>query len=114
VTFPNGMLVEGTAPHWMVALWMMFATTLNVSLAWMKRSLLLAAALGATGGPLAYWAGAALGGLSFAPGYDARALWFLAIGWGVLTPALVLLARRWNGFGAPSSSLVRAGAESPS
>jgi hypothetical protein len=108
VTYPNGMFVDGTAPHWMVALWMMFATTMNLSLRWMKRSLALAAALGAAGGPLSYWAGAELGALSFAPGREVAALAALTIGWGVLTPVLVQLARRWNGFAveaAPSSAL---------
>jgi len=102
VEFPNGMLVEGTAPHWMVALWMLFATTLNVSLAWLRRSLLLAAALGAVGGPLAYLAGAKLGALVFLQ--QDLALAALAFGWGVLTPLLVVLARHHDGF-APAPSL---------
>jgi len=102
VAFPNGTLVEGTAPHWMVALWMVFATTLNVSLAWLRRSLLVAAALGAVGGPLAYLAGAKLGALVFLQ-HD-LALAALALGWGVLTPLLVVLARRHDGF-APAPSL---------
>src|SRR5712692_5607194 len=32
LTFTSGMLLPGVAPHWMLALWMIFATTLNVSL----------------------------------------------------------------------------------
>lgn len=103
VSYPNGMLVAATAPHWMVGLWMMFATTMNLSLRWMKRSLALAAALGATGGPLSYWAGAELGALTFTPGREVAALAALTIGWGVLTPVLVVLARRWNGF-APEAT----------
>ena len=30
-TYSSGTLIAGTAPHWMVALWMLFATTLNLS-----------------------------------------------------------------------------------
>ena len=96
VVFPNGMLVEGTAPHWMIALWMLFATTLNVSLGWLKRSLLLAAAFGAVGGPLAYLAGAKLGALAIPQPVPAIAA--LALGWAVLTPLLLIVARRYDGF----------------
>jgi hypothetical protein len=95
IQYPNGMLIEGTAPVWMIALWMLFATTLNVSLGWLKRSLPLAILFGAIGGPLAYLGGAKLGALVFV--HETTALVALAIGWGVLTPVLLLLARRYDG-----------------
>lgn len=96
ISYPSGTLLAGTAPYWMVALWMLFATTLNVSLAWLKRSALLAALFGAIGGPLAYYGGAKLGALSFlAP---TPALVALALGWGLLTPLLIMLALRFDGF----------------
>jgi hypothetical protein len=104
VEFPNGTIVAGTAPYWMVALWMLFATTLNQSLAWLKRGLPLAAALGAIGGPLAYLGGARLGALVFVE--QSAALAALAVGWAVLTPLLVALARRYDGFArAPALTL---------
>ena len=96
VVYPHGMLVEGTAPHWIVALWMLFAATLNVSLGWLKRSLALAAAFGALGGPLAYLAGAKLGALAMPQPVPATAA--LALGWALLTPLLVIVARRHDGF----------------
>ena len=96
VVFPNGTLVEGTAPHWMIALWMLFATTLNVSLAWLKRNLLLAALFGAVGGPLAYFGGVKLGALAIPQPVPAIAA--LALGWAVLTPLLLIVARRYDGF----------------
>ncbi len=96
VEFPNGMLLAGTAPYWMVALWMLFATTLNVSLSWLKRRLLIAALFGAVGGPLAYYGGAKLGAMVFVE--PATALVALAVGWALLTPLLLQLARRYNGF----------------
>ena len=96
VQFPNGMLLPGTAPHWMIALWMLFATTLNVSLGWLKRSLALAAGFGAVGGPLAYLAGAKLGALALPEPVPAIAA--LALGWAVLTPLLLIVARRYDGF----------------
>lgn len=91
IRYPNGVLIEGAAPHWIVAMWMLFATTLNVSLAWLRRNLPLAAVFGALGGPLAYLGGAKLGALTFAA-QDA-ALVALALGWAVLTPLLLRLAR---------------------
>lgn len=109
VEFPNGTIVAGAAPYWMVALWMLFATTLNLSLAWLKRNLLLAAALGAIGGPLAYLAGARLGALVFVE--QNAALGALAVGWALLTPLLVALARRYDGVArapAPTLETVRA------
>ncbi|UCH53252.1 MAG: DUF2878 domain-containing protein [Pseudomonadota bacterium] len=99
IEFPNGMLIERTAPYWMVALWMLFATTLNVSLAWLKPRLLVGALFGAVGGPLAYFGGAKLGGLVFND--QTAALTTLAIGWALLTPLLLLLARRYDGFAQP-------------
>lgn len=91
IRYPSGVLIEGTAPYWIVAMWMLFATTLNVSLAWLRRNLPLAAVFGALGGPLAYLGGAKLGALSF--GAQEAALVALALGWAALTPLLLRLAR---------------------
>lgn len=96
VAFPSGILIPGMAPHWMVALWLLFATTLNVSLGWLKRKPLLAVVFGAVGGPLAYFGGAKLGALSFID--MTPALIALAIGWALITPLLVQLAKRFDGF----------------
>jgi hypothetical protein len=93
--FHDGVLLNGTAPLWMVAQWMMFATTLNQSLAWLKPRLRLAAALAAVGSPLSYLAGERFGAIVLLE-RDA-ALIALAAGWAVLAPLLLHLARRWNG-----------------
>jgi len=98
--FTGGVLIAGTAPLWMVAQWMMFATTLNLSLAWMKNRLALAAALAAVGSPFSYMAGEKLGAIQL-PDRDA-AIIALAIGWALLAPLLLWLARRWNGCNAPA------------
>ncbi|EYC50941.1 hypothetical protein AZ34_07555 [Hylemonella gracilis str. Niagara R] len=98
VQFTNGVLIEGTAAYWMVALWVLFGMTLNVSLAWLKQHLLGAAILGAVGGPLAYLAGARLGALSLPD--NNLALPLLAIGWALITPLLCLIARRHDGYRA--------------
>lgn len=103
IRYPNGMLIENTAPLWIVALWMLFATTLNVSLAWLKNRLWLAIAFGAIGGPMAYLGGEKLGALELVE--PTAALVALAIGWAVLTPALLQLARRFDGFVNPRDAL---------
>jgi hypothetical protein len=95
----SGLLIEGTAPMWMVALWALFATTLNVSMRALRPRLVLAALLGAVGGPLAYYGGARLGALELvSPG---AALAAIGIGWAVLTPLLFTAARRWDGYARP-------------
>lgn len=106
IGYPSGSLVEGVAPPWIVVLWMLFATTLNVSLGWLKRSMLLAAAFGALGGPLAYLAGAKLGALELTVQHAALAA--LAIGWAVITPLLLQIARRWDGHRSPASADIAA------
>ncbi len=110
LVYPSGMLIDGTAPYWIVALWIAFATTLNVSLRWLKGRLVLAAALGAIAGPLAYFGGAKLGGVTFVD--PAAGLTALAAGWAVMMPLLMVLSNRLDGFGesqlqAPASAVAR-------
>lgn len=96
VRFDTGLLMSGVAPFWMVALWALFATTLNVSLRWLHGRVALAAALGAAGGPAAYYAGAQLGALALVA--TGAGLAAVAFGWAVLTPALLGAARRLDGY----------------
>ena len=95
ISFSSGTLINGLAPPWMLALWALFAITLNVSLAWLKGRWFVAALLGAVSGPLSYWAGARLGALSFAE--PRAALIALSAGWAIMTPLLVAAAQRFNG-----------------
>jgi hypothetical protein len=72
------------APLWISVMWMSFSTTFNESLAWLRQHYITALVLGALFGPLAYWAGAALGGLQWlqspATGYTVLACaWALAL-----------------------------------
>ena len=77
------------APGWIIGIWLAFALTLNHSLAFLKGRYPLAAAMGAIGGPLAYWgASRGLGAVQF----DAPAttvLVGLGIAWTVMVPLLV-------------------------
>ena len=96
--YPSGILLQGTAPHWIVAMWLLFATTLNVSLRWLKQRPLLAALFGAFGGPAAYFAGSQLGGVNIVD-FNAAML-ALAIGWAGLMPLLMSLSMRFDGVSA--------------
>ncbi len=77
-------------PPWMIFLWGMFATTLNVSLNWLKTRSIVAMLLGALAGPLAYWGGARLGALEIVD--FSAAMIYLSIGWAVAVPALLKIA----------------------
>jgi len=77
-------------PLWMVALWVIFATTLNVSMAWLAGRYRLAAALGALCGPVSYVAGARLGAIEL-PVHASMRLVGIAIVWGCVMPSLLWL-----------------------
>ncbi len=98
LSYPSGQWIESLAPYWIITMWIAFATTLNVSLTWLRGRMPLAVAFGAIGGPLAYYAGEKLGGVMFSePGLVLSAL---AIGWGLITPLLVVIATRLAGWGS--------------
>jgi hypothetical protein len=101
IRYTTGNLVPGLAPYWIVAMWALFATSLNLSMAWLKGRPWLAALAGAVGGPLAYLAGDRLGGLEMSD--PLLALGAQALGWAVLLPVLVRLATRLDGF-TPAAS----------
>jgi hypothetical protein len=99
VKFETGVLFEGTAAYWMVALWAIFATTINVSLRALRSHLGLAALLGAVGGPVAYYAGTKLGAMEFTAA--GLALAAIGLGWVILSPVLFGIARRFDGYARP-------------
>lgn len=93
--FESGGIAAG-APVWMIALWAVFATTLNVSLRPLHGRWAVAAVLGAVAGPIAYYAGDRLGAVEI---MNVRvALLVIGAGWVVLMPALVSLAARLDGY----------------
>jgi hypothetical protein len=96
LVYRSGTLIAGTAPYWIVAMWLLFSTTLNVSLTWLRGRLALAAAVGAIAGPLAFYGGHKLGAVDF-PDFTAAML-ALAVGWALILPGLVYLAERLNGY----------------
>lgn len=96
VEYPYGQLSMNTAPYWIVMMWGLFTTTLNVSLSWLKNRLAISVVFGAIGGPLAYYAGGNLGALEFVD--MQKSIISLAIGWGIITPLLLQLSGYLNGF----------------
>ena len=103
LSYASGNLAPGFSPYWIVAMWMLFATTFNVSFRWLRSRILLAAALGAISGPLSYYFGAKLGAVTLND--FSAAMLGLAVGWGALMPALLVLAKRLDGTGAAAGSL---------
>ena len=94
VRYPSGMLFSGIAPYWILAMWALFATTINYSMSWLKHSLLLASVMGAVFGPLSYLAGERLGAIELV---DPRSsMVALAIIWAVVMPTLVHAANRFD------------------
>jgi len=87
------------APYWILAMWALFATTLNVSMSWLKGKPGLAVLLGAVFGPLSYMAGRRLGALEFVD-FQAGTL-ALALTWALAMPLLMLAAARFDGTGKP-------------
>ena len=76
------------APLWIAAIWIMFATTLNSSMAWMQGRYVLATVLGALFGPLAYYSASRLGAVELIAMPDA--LIMLSVAWAMLMPAMLL------------------------
>ena len=79
-------------PAWIIALWLAFATTFNVSLRWLQGRHILAALLGLMGGPAAWFAGARLGALELPN--PIVALTAIGTGWAILMPLLLFIAQR--------------------
>ena len=99
VAYPNGSWLPGVAPYWMIALWVLFGTTLNLSMRSLRSRPWLSAVLGAIGGPASYLAGEGLGAMSLLQ--PTPALVTLALGWALMLPPLFRLAARFDGFAEP-------------
>ncbi len=78
---------------WLWLLWVLFALTLNTSLAFLQtKPLWLSALLGLVFGPLTYYAGAQLGAASFESSFIH--IGALALVWMVALPFLVYMAQQ--------------------
>ena len=95
LNYSVGLWLPGFAPYWIVAMWALFATTLNVSMGWMRGRPVLTVLMGAVGGPLSYLAGEKLGAIELT--HPIPALAALALAWTVAMPLLMWLAARLDG-----------------
>lgn len=96
VAYPSGQFSQAMAPYWIITMWMLFATTLNRSMGWLRGRLVLASVLGGIAGPASYLAGQKLGGIVFVDFWPAIVA--LGIGWALVMPVLMVLAERLDGF----------------
>jgi len=96
LAYAGSSLGSSLAPYWLVIMWALFATTINVSMAWLKNRWLLAVVMGAIFGPMAFIAGEKLGAVEFLD--NQRALIALSCGWAILMPLILWMAEKINGF----------------
>ncbi len=102
-SYPSGTFIDGIAPHWIIALWLLFATTLNVSLRWLRGRFLVGFICGAIFGPLAFYGGHLLGGVNFTD--LSFAMVVLSVGWAMMMPVLLILAEKLDGTSSTSLSV---------
>jgi hypothetical protein len=82
------------APSWLVMMWALFATTINLSMGWLKGRWVLSVLMGAVFGPLAFIGGERLGAVVFLD--STLSIITLSVGWGLLMPLLLWIAERIN------------------
>jgi hypothetical protein len=90
--YPSHLEVSFWPPMWLIMMWALFATTINLSMGWLKGRWILAVLMGGIFGPLAFVAGEKLGAVLFIN--PIQSMITLAIGWGLLMPSLLWLAER--------------------
>ena len=88
---------HGVVPFWIVILWALFASTLNLSMRWLRSNLILSTVFGCIGGPLSYLAGEKLNAIHIA---NDASLIILGFGWAFAVPFCFELAKRWDGYPA--------------
>jgi len=99
--YSHGQVFDLIAPLWMILMWPLFATTLNLSMRWLKGlTPLLIALIGALFAPLAYYAGNRLGAVEYDNLMLSMAI--IAIAWAVLFPALVTISLKLDGYNVSS------------
>ncbi len=86
IAFPAHTLLAGPSPLWMVCLWINLAATISLSLAWLKGRYVLAGAMAAVAGPMAYVAGEKLGAITL---FGDTSFLVVSIMWCLAMPILI-------------------------
>ena len=95
IDYINNGWSTAIVPVWILALWLAFTSTLNVSLRWMRGKQFIAIAFGAIGGPMAYLGAEKLGAVML---HGAQSYIPLSIGWAIITPLLMAISSKFDGF----------------
>jgi len=103
LSYPNGTVVSGLAPYWIIALWMLFATTMNLAFSWLKSRMRLAALLGAIFGPVSYFFGAQAGAVVIND--FSAAMIGLSIAWAISFPLLLELTNQLDDAGSATTEV---------
>ena len=90
----QNQLFSPLAPLWIACLWVCFALTLNHSLAWMQKNLLLSGLLAAIASPLSYYGAQKLGAVVWGSSIGSFAA--ASLSWLVVVPLLLRLAIHWR------------------
>jgi len=93
-------------PVWIVALWLAFGTLPHGSLRWLSGRLFLQIGLGAVFGPLSYLAGGRLGAAELVEPVS-TSLIIIALGWGVIMPAIFVVCRAIDRLARPKRRVVK-------
>ena len=96
LVFRDSLIASWLCPPWLIAVWMIFATTLRSSLSWLVGRYSIAAVLGGIFGPLSYYAGQEFGSLSLGLNVGV-AVTILSVLWAILMPLLVWWAAMQTG-----------------
>lgn len=96
IAFPQENWPPALLPAWMAMLWMLFTTTLNIGLRWMRNRYWIAIVFGLIGGPMAYIGGQKLGAMNFVQ--PTALLVCVGIGWAIFMPSLLWLSTRFDGY----------------
>lgn len=95
ITYMHHGWSTALVPAWILGLWLAFSTILNVGLRWMRGRYVVAILFGAIGGPLAYIGAEKLGAVIL---HGNSSYLVLSLGWAILTPLLLSIAARFDGF----------------
>ena len=86
IIFPEHTALGGPSPLWMVCLWVNLTMTINLSLSWLKGRYVLAGAMAAIAGPLAYVGGEKLGAITL---FGNISMLIISIMWCFAMPLLI-------------------------